>query len=510
MPEGLAIAERLWLLRTQMPTAQRLQAGLLLLHFRYRSGALWALVDAGEEVLPLLREQAVPAAQLIDTLRMVTLGAADAGRFEVAMNLGYEAHRLAVENGDGARLSLATNMLGCVYERIGDPWHAERLLLDALQQGQDAGDSHAVYVALNNLVAMLIGVAYLMWGSAPDEEVEQTLLRALPHADQALQSARKLAEPFLLAFVLGNRGELLALLGRLDEAHAGLAEATEISARHGFEAVGWRIACSMGEYHLRRGDAGQAMAVLQQALQESAVAGARMTRLRLHHAAWRAARALGQTGVALEQLEQYERLERARMLIQLRGHSQLFVTTVEAEQVRLEARRAGERAALAEVSARVDELTGLGNRRELEQHWPLLAQRLQTRQRPLALAMLDIDHFKQVNDRFGHAVGDRVLVVMAALLRENMRGDDLIIRTGGEEFLLLLPDVDREGAEQICDRTRQRVAAYDWTAVAAGLAVTVSVGVAGAPPYERQALEARADRALYEAKHGGRNAVRCG
>jgi diguanylate cyclase (GGDEF)-like protein len=196
------------------------------------------------------------------------------------------------------------------------------------------------------------------------------------------------------------------------------------------------------------------------------------------------------------------------MLSQLRGQSQIFVTKVEAEQVRLEARRAGERAARAETSARVDQLTGLGNRRELELRWPPLMQQLQGQQLPLALVMADLDHFKQVNDRYGHAVGDAVLVTLAKLLRDNTREQDMIIRVGGEEFLLVLPEADATRALEICERLRQRVAAHGWELVAPGLQISLSIGLASAPPYELRSLIERADEALYAAKRAGRNAVR--
>jgi diguanylate cyclase (GGDEF)-like protein len=514
LPEGLAAAEQAWGLvaADDAPPPQRLRAGLLLLHFRYRTGALGTLVDAGLQVLPLLRESPALVAQLDETLRMLVLAAADVGRFEEALAFGHEVHQRALHDEDSVLLSLATNALGCIYERMGDPWHGERLMLDALALARQQNHPHAMLVALNNLTAALIGAHYLLQGSVPADEAAQVLLRALPHAAEAMQIAGGRGEPFPLALVQGNRGEVLTLLGRLDDAWPELSGAAELSRRHGFDALSWRIACSTGEHHLRSGEPEAAWQLLQQTLRASAAAAAeaRMTRLRLHHAAYRAARALGRSQQALQQLEQYQQLERARLLSQLRGRSQLFVTTVEAEQVRLEARRAGERAARAEVSARVDQLTGLGNRRELEQRWSPLVQRLQDGQRPLALAMMDIDHFKQVNDRFGHAVGDNVLVAMAGLLRDNTRGDDLIIRTGGEEFLLVLPEVDRDAALHICDRMRQRVAAHEWGRLSPGLTVTVSVGVAAAPPYELRALIERADGALYEAKRAGRNCVRAG
>ena len=507
---GLAAAERAWGLADEAAPDLRLRVGRLLLHFRYRSGALWALVDDGLRVLPLMRDSRVPVGELIDTLRMVVLGAADVGRFEEAMALGHEAHRLALEANDRPRLSLAINALGCVFERIGDPWHAERLLLDALAQARDCADRHATSAALNNLMAINVGAFYLLHDSADPGEAQRLMQRSLPYAEEAMAMAEAMSDPFYQAFVRGNRGEVLTHLGRLDEARPDIEASAALCRDGGFDAQAWRIACSMGELLLREGRPAQALQQLQAALQASAEADARMTRLRLHHAAWRAAREVGQTQQALDHLEQYQRLERARMLSQLRGRSQLFVTTVEAEQVRLEARRAGERAVRAEVSARVDQLTGLGNRRELEQRWPPMVQRLADGQLPLAMAMLDLDHFKQVNDRFGHAVGDAVLVALAKLLRDNTRDDDLIIRTGGEEFLLVLPEVDLIGALHVCDRMRQRVAAHGWELLCPSLQVTVSVGLTAAPPYEQRTLIQRADAALYEAKRTGRNRVHTG
>jgi diguanylate cyclase (GGDEF)-like protein len=310
--------------------------------------------------------------------------------------------------------------------------------------------------------------------------------------------------------VRGNLGELRVQLGQLDEAGIDLAAAMTLAREGGFEAQTWRIACSQAELLLARGQAQAAWQLLLPVQQAAAAANVRTTHLRLHHTLWRAARAQGLEAQALHHLEQYVALERWRMLAQSRGHSQVFVTQVEAEQVRLEARRAAERATQAEVHARVDPLTGLGNRRELEQRWAPLAQRLCDASLPLAVAMLDLDHFKQVNDRFGHLIGDAVLVALAKLLRDNLRLDDLIIRTGGEEFLLVLPETDAARAFEVCERLRQCVAAHGWELLAPGLQVQLSIGVALAPPYELRPLIERADAALYAAKQGGRNQVQGG
>jgi diguanylate cyclase (GGDEF)-like protein len=140
-----------------------------------------------------------------------------------------------------------------------------------------------------------------------------------------------------------------------------------------------------------------------------------------------------------------------------------------------------------------DELTGLGNRR--------LGHQLLSALRPGdAVALLDLDNFKMVNDSFGHAVGDRVLVDLSRHLRQALRASDRVARFGGEEFLVVLPRTDVAGAAAILDRLRHTWAEqYPLT--------TFSVGVA---PYERDGADvtlARADRALYAAKAGGRNRV---
>jgi diguanylate cyclase (GGDEF)-like protein len=120
------------------------------------------------------------------------------------------------------------------------------------------------------------------------------------------------------------------------------------------------------------------------------------------------------------------------------------------------------------------------------------------------LAVLDIDHFKQVNDRYGHLMGDQVLVQVAHLLRENTRGSDVLARYGGEEFVIVLPGMTLAGAAEVCERLRERVHGFGWPLQ---MALSVSIGLAAAPPHDLTALLGAADRALYSAKSGGRNRI---
>jgi diguanylate cyclase (GGDEF)-like protein len=231
------------------------------------------------------------------------------------------------------------------------------------------------------------------------------------------------------------------------------------------------------------------------------------TALRLHQVAYRACRALGAVDEALLHLEQCDLLQRTRSARQLRAQSVLMVTRIEAERARQHARDAEARAAEQARHARQDALTGLGNRRQLDEMLPPLLAAAAARHQPLALAMVDVDHFKLANDHHGHRVGDLVLVELANLLRDNTRSTDLVCRMGGEEFMLVLPDMHADEALQTCERLRRQVQQQRWSALSPGLAVTVSIGLVQAPPYDMTTLYEQADRALYRAKDSGRNRV---
>ncbi|WP_425408741.1 PleD family two-component system response regulator [Hyphococcus sp.] len=160
-----------------------------------------------------------------------------------------------------------------------------------------------------------------------------------------------------------------------------------------------------------------------------------------------------------------------------------------------------------------DQLTGLYNRRYLASHLSAMFDRSFWTGRPLAIMVLDIDHFKSVNDKYGHDVGDKVLKQFADRIANSIRGIDLACRYGGEEFLIAMPDTDLAFAAVVAERLRAEIAA-DKFVVNGGreeLGVTVSIGLASTEKGEEgdtaQKLIKRADEALYEAKTGGRNRV---
>lgn len=161
--------------------------------------------------------------------------------------------------------------------------------------------------------------------------------------------------------------------------------------------------------------------------------------------------------------------------------------------------------------ATTDAVTGLYNRHYMTHHLASSIARARSNGRPLSLLMLDLDHFKRINDEFGHAVGDKALRLLAERLATNVRGVDLIARYGGEEFTVIMPDTDLATANAIAERLCMLIAAepFKVDGLASELRLTVSIGIATLrdTDHDGMALLARADAALYAAKHAGRNQV---
>lgn len=159
--------------------------------------------------------------------------------------------------------------------------------------------------------------------------------------------------------------------------------------------------------------------------------------------------------------------------------------------------------------AQLDGLTALWNRSHLDERLAQLVTTSERSNRPLSLALLDLDHFKSINDNYGHPAGDAALQGAADIIAQSARGSDIACRYGGEEFAVIMPETTPEQAQTLCNRIREAIEARDWPAHP-DRKITVSIGVAGAegacglPPDQ---WVAHADAALYKAKESGRNRV---
>lgn len=211
--------------------------------------------------------------------------------------------------------------------------------------------------------------------------------------------------------------------------------------------------------------------------------------------------------VRKDQLEQ-ELLEARQAAQNALKENKLVINELEAMRVKLESHNQELQRLTMQLSqeARSDPLTDLPNRRhfELALEERFARASINRHSDVFSVAILDIDHFKPINDTYGHAVGDEVLQQLALLLSSQMRGSDLAARIGGEEFALLMPETSLEEASHALERLRLAIEAHSWQPVP----ITASIGVAGYQAGDtKENLMARADRALYEAKHLGRNHV---
>lgn len=295
----------------------------------------------------------------------------------------------------------------------------------------------------------------------------------------------------------GNHAITLRQCGHHDEAIAELEELLPLYREQGMRPNEGLCHGELGHSHHARGTLDAAHAHLRQAVELLTEGGAASDLRDALEALSTVNERLGRDRDALAMLRRVREVER-------RISDELARDALHRRELRME---------LASLTsqwarqARQDPLTGLANRRGLTR-W--LAEHLPrtTQGESLTLLLMDLDHFKQVNDRFGHEMGDQVLKRVAALLLQHCRSLDLAARYGGEEFVLALSGATPAAAHDIAQRVRAAVEAEPWAALHPALAVTVSIGVAPATEaMDATELLTLADQRLYAAKYAGRNRV---
>lgn len=470
------------------------------------------------------------AAGQAEALCLLAVGHTELGLHEEGLKCATTAFEVARSHGLPHQTTLALNRIGVCHERLGDPAQGERFLLQALSRARDDRSFDDTLAALNNLTANTVGAYHLHTRRGEGEVAHQALQRARQYGGQAVAMVRRDGDVYRRIVAQGNLAEVLSLAGDFETASQLLQESITEASQHGFRAVEVRSRHSVGEMLLLQRRHEEAVQVLQQVLQDLHRNGDHeTTRMRVHSALYRAFKALGRFEPALAHCEAYHEIEMQRAALQAQAQARLMVNRLDMEQALLMADRALMDAAREKVKAselehekrtlearsealhrdaHEDALTGLHNRRGLDQELPALLARAREDAHPLMVAVLDIDRFKHVNDRHGHAVGDEVLRAVAHILRERLRSRDLAARLGGEEFLIALVDALPPVASEICERLRAAVEHHAWDELASGLQVTISLGLAQARA-EDEAAEVlrRADEALYRAKREGRNRV---
>jgi diguanylate cyclase (GGDEF)-like protein len=434
------------------------------------------------------------------------------GHVEDAVDLLTRAVDLRREAGDVAGTAELLNHLGTVY--TGMPQlapQAAQVLTEARRLWLAAGDTDHAAVAQVNLAR-----TFVVTGRRIAEENPRGALAA---ARRALTFAQKAVEEADAAGLSRSAIEArLAVVGAHvlagDLAAAGdvLDAARDMCERFPNARLRLALHRETARWLLLVERPADAIAEAREGLTACETLERPGERIELLRVVVAAHEALGQVDAALAALHELHDLtvrlsdsvaERRSALLSSRLELERAQRIAEAERRRSAALEA-HNARLA-YEATHDALTGLANRRVLDAE---LLRRTAERAR-FAVALLDVDHFKRVNDRWSHRVGDQVLQRLAEQVRSALRADDVAARYGGEEFAIVLSDVDAPTAVAVCERVRASVAALTWDELMPGERVTVSLGVVtsdvdGTP----EGLLARADAALYAAKDAGRDRVR--
>ncbi|QJR16571.1 diguanylate cyclase [Usitatibacter palustris] len=437
------------------------------------------------------------------------------GDYTLALEFYLEALKIYEERGEDDGRAITLRTIGVTASKAGDPERGIEYYRESLAITERKGDNESSAKTLNNL-----GINLKNIGKYPE---------SLAALEDALRRARKLQHVALEAAALSNLGITYDLVGRPVEAERAYEDSVMLGRRMSFSRAELAGLLGLGKHRLAGGRHAEAETALREALALASKTGNRAETAEAHQALAQALKAQGKNDEALQHFEAYHEIERSLvnadsqrrmrgMEVKLRLdqaqreaqlHRQKSAELTEAYD-RLQAAAAEKNELLSQLERqnREDALTGIANRRHLDEE---LAETFTITQRtggPLCVALIDIDHFKRINDSYSHGAGDQTLKEIARLLRANTRDTDLVARFGGEEFAIVFGELDLDGARRICERIRQAVEAHDWVVIHPWLKVTVSIGVTDSQGFtNHERLLGEADARLYAAKEAGRNRV---
>ena len=484
------------------------------------------------------------------------------GNYAGALKTFLTLQRLCAELGEPESVAEALNNTGVAYFHLGDHASALENHLRALEVFGTLQDAEGEVQALIN-----IGMVYFERGrfeealdafvqaqgksDAEDDYTRALLLnhlgrthlklghyeRALAHNEASLALMNTLGYLLDASYTQDDLAAVHVRLGSLERAEELLSGSLKMKRSAGDTKGEAEVCLHLGELYLDQGRLEPALNTLHKGLACAQASQAKLEIHKTHHALAEAYKKNRQFCEAYEHLEKHTQLgkelfnkESDHRLQGLRVRYEVEQTESEKEIYRLKnVELAGAVEALHELTASLqranddkarlleklerltheDALTGLFNRRYVDDKLEGEFARASRYSHPLSVAVCDIDYFKRVNDTFSHEMGDVVLKRVAELLQGGVRQSDTVARYGGEEFVVVFPETPAEDAARIVERIREAVATYPWHTLHPDLKVTVSAGVSGdlaVESYEK--LIGRADKKLYEAKHNGRNQVR--
>lgn len=471
------------------------------------------------DVLGVLADQPARA----EALRAIGRVYDDLGDFARALDYYLQALGIDERTGNDASRAASLRTIGVVYSKSGDARQGLSFYQQSLALCRRTGDLDSSARTLNNM-----GINFKNLGE---------LEAAKGALDEAYALFSQAGNRFGQASSLSNLGLVYEALGRDDEAIAAMSQAKGLAADMSYALAEIKVYLGLGKLYTRLGRHALALTELTAALERAQRIASLPEQLLANEALAALYKRMGDFEQALDHFERHHALERQlfseesdRKLRAMQVRYALAQAQRETELMRLRQEELAQ--ANAELQAlnrslvqsdatktqlltqlerlsQEDALTGLFNRRYLDAFLADAFARARRDGQALAVALGDIDFFKQVNDRCSHAVGDIVLKTVARLLRDNCRAADVVARYGGEEFAIIFPATDAAGAATVCEKMRAAIERQDWKAIHPQLVVTMSIGVSDdlrVPHHEK--LLALADDHLYQAKYGGKNQVR--
>ncbi|HET9652249.1 MAG TPA: tetratricopeptide repeat-containing diguanylate cyclase, partial [Usitatibacter sp.] len=391
--------------------------------------------------------------------------------------------------------------VGNVEIQLGNFTAALELFEQALDLRREIGDNEGAGFDLNNAAFGHVQRALQLRNAGDRESAQMEAENALRLLDRALGIARQYGYRRLEAFCVQTMGEAYQAMAR-PEVALGMADEFLSLARASndrwIEAYG--LAC-IGELRHQLGHHEESLEYLGTALAAFEALGSRDQIARVLRVLSQTHESLGQLSQALTCLRKAGTIEQHLRNEETESRARALAARRRLDQLKLESER-------YRRLAMEDSLTGLANRRQLDERLATLIRDTKKSGTVVTVALADVDHFKGINDRFSHAVGDEVLRCVGEILRGFCRLGDLAGRYGGEEFVLVFRALDLRAAAEVCERVRRSVESWDWKSIHPQLRVTLSIGLATSTSFENpQALLDTADHWLYEAKRHGRNQV---
>ncbi|MBN2045079.1 MAG: GGDEF domain-containing protein [Anaerolineales bacterium] len=470
--------------------------------------------------------------------------------YDKALENALEAHAIYIGIGLQSGAARSLNIIGLAHAHLGTYAEALENFQQALNAANQMDDSWLKSRVLNNLGFLYLRMedfsraldylnqSYSLMTNGKTTQVEASLLenlsiaylnlgeyeKALNFGQQSIQQYQGDNNPRGEATALNRVGEIYFLMGLADQALTHFQDSLEICEGIEYHPGAAQAHTLIGELAFQQGKNSTALRELLQALDYSEDGLNQKRVSEVHFLVSQVYQQSGSYKEALAHFKQYHKIKEAvfdqdiaTRIKSLELIHRLQETQQDREEFRLEnaalLREIEERTKIqAELERMVtlDPLTELKNRRHF---FELIRQEMNRSRRynqPLSLIMLDIDHFKSVNDEFGHLVGDRVIVEVAKKINKTLRRVDVACRYGGEEFAVLLPETPLNQAVMVADRLWRIISKQPTVSSELKISITVSIGVASLEKGEIMSPDAlldRADQALYIAKKNGRNQV---